>query len=66
MTGHSRNPEEHIPMSFLECIEQQDREAFRAEWLKLTVAKDEVTLEYVKFSYSSYLAGIMDMGSMIH
>jgi len=47
MTGHSRSPEEHYAMSFLNCIAQEDREAFHIEWQKLTVAKEEVTLEYV-------------------
>jgi len=45
MTGHSRNPAEHCPMSFLNCIEQQDHDEFRLQWQKLTVAKEEVTSE---------------------
>ncbi len=45
MTGHSRNLEEHYPMSFLNSIEQQDREAFHVEWRKLTVTKEEVSME---------------------
>ena len=32
-------------MSFLNCIEQQDRDTFRSEWQKLTIYKEEVTLE---------------------
>jgi PAS domain S-box-containing protein len=45
MTGHSRNKTEHGPMSFLNFIEQQDHEAFRVQWEKLSVAKEEVTSE---------------------
>lgn len=47
MTGHSRNLEEHYPMSFVTSIENQDRDAFKAEWKKLIVTKEEVTMEYV-------------------
>jgi PAS domain S-box-containing protein len=45
MTGHSRNPAEHCPMSFLNFIEQQDHDEFRVQWHKLTVANEEVTSE---------------------
>lgn len=45
MTGHPRNEEEHSPMSFLQLIEQQDHDAFRKQWEKLTVAKEEVSSE---------------------
>lgn len=45
MTGHSRNIDEHSPMSFLNCVEQQDRDAFLSEWRNLTVAKEEVSME---------------------
>ncbi|KAF8857518.1 hypothetical protein BDZ45DRAFT_623738 [Acephala macrosclerotiorum] len=45
MTGHSRNVDEHSPMSFLHCVEQQDRDAFLSEWQTLTVAKEEVSME---------------------
>lgn len=45
MTGHSRNHAEHYPMSILDCIDQQDREAFLKEWQKIVVAKEEVGLE---------------------
>ncbi|KAG4433438.1 hypothetical protein IFR05_011084 [Cadophora sp. M221] len=45
MTGHSRDEKEHYPMSILNCIETQDREAFKAEWQKLTVTKEEVSME---------------------
>jgi hypothetical protein len=43
MTGHSRS--EHYPMSILNCIEQQDHSAFREQWKKLAIAKEEVTSE---------------------
>ncbi|KAI9047233.1 hypothetical protein LZ554_008687 [Drepanopeziza brunnea f. sp. 'monogermtubi'] len=45
MTGHSRDPDAHFPMSILSCIELQDREAFKDEWKKLTLAKEEVSME---------------------
>jgi hypothetical protein len=45
MTGHSRNPEEHYPMSFLKCVEQQDHAAFHLEWERLTQLKEEVSME---------------------
>lgn len=45
MTGHSRNEKEHSPMSFLKSIEPQDHEAFRMQWKKLTIDKEEVTTE---------------------
>jgi PAS domain S-box-containing protein len=45
MTGHSRNLDEHCPMSFLNFIEQHDHEAFHNDWQKLTVAKEEVNSE---------------------
>jgi len=41
MTGHSRNSAEHYPMSILDFIEQQDREAFMKEWEKIVVLKEE-------------------------
>jgi hypothetical protein len=43
MTGHSREPSEHCPMSFLNFIEQQDHEDFWNEWRKLTVDQEEVS-----------------------
>jgi len=45
MTGHSRNPEEHSPMSFLNCVEQRDHADFHAGWERLTQAKEEVSME---------------------
>ncbi|CZR56710.1 uncharacterized protein PAC_06599 [Phialocephala subalpina] len=45
MTGHPRNVDEHSPMSFVNCVEQQDRDAFLNEWQNLTVAKEEVSME---------------------
>ncbi len=45
MTGHSRDPDQHYPMSILNCIEQQDHAAFHDQWRRLTVAKEEVTSE---------------------
>ncbi|CAL3973130.1 unnamed protein product [Diplocarpon coronariae] len=45
MTGHSRATDAHYPMSILECIEYQDRTAFKDEWQQLTVTKEEVTME---------------------
>ena len=45
MTGHSRNLDEHCPMSFLNFIEQQDHEAFRIGWQKLTILREEVSSE---------------------
>jgi hypothetical protein len=45
MTGHSRDPDQHYPMSILNSIEQQDHEAFHDQWQRLTVAKEEVTSE---------------------
>ncbi|KAJ5050835.1 uncharacterized protein L3040_002704 [Drepanopeziza brunnea f. sp. 'multigermtubi'] len=45
MTGHSRDPDAHFPMSILSCIEHQDREAFKDEWKKLTLTKEEVSME---------------------
>lgn len=52
MTGHSRDEKEHYPMSILNCIETQDREAFKAEWQKLAVTKEEVSMEYVSLLFS--------------
>lgn len=46
MTGHPRNMAEHSPTSFLDCVYQDDREAFLGSWQKLTIAKEEVTMEY--------------------
>jgi len=45
MTGHSRSPAEHCPMSFLNFIEPQDHELFRRIWQKLTISKQEVSQE---------------------
>ena len=45
MTGHSRNPEDHSPMSFMDCIEKQDHQVFLDEWRKLVEAKEEVAAE---------------------
>ena len=45
MTGHSRNPHEHCSMSFLHSIDQKDHDAFRMDWEKLTVGKEEVSSE---------------------
>ncbi len=47
MTGHSRNSEGHYPMSFVNSIENQDRDAFMAEWKNLIATKEEITMEYV-------------------
>ncbi|KAK0124012.1 hypothetical protein ONS95_008999 [Cadophora gregata] len=45
MTGHSRDEKAHYPMSILNCIENQDREAFRSEWQNLKDSKEEVSME---------------------
>ncbi|KAL2062733.1 hypothetical protein VTL71DRAFT_5805 [Oculimacula yallundae] len=45
MTGHSRDEKEHYPMSILNCIENNDREAFKAKWQQLTDTKEEISME---------------------
>jgi hypothetical protein len=45
MTGHSRNPADHCPMSFLNFIDPQDHDVFHRLWKKLTVAKQEASAE---------------------
>ncbi|KUJ17359.1 uncharacterized protein LY89DRAFT_733212 [Mollisia scopiformis] len=45
MIGHPRNLEENSPMSFLNCVEQQDRQKFHEAWEKLTVAREEISME---------------------
>ncbi|KAG4420373.1 hypothetical protein IFR04_006485 [Cadophora malorum] len=45
MTGHSRDEAEHYPMSILNCIENQDRGAFKAEWQRLKDTNEEVSME---------------------
>lgn len=45
MTGFTREERGKRPMSFLDCIEQQDRDAFLKEWEKVVVLKQEVSVE---------------------
>lgn len=44
MTGHVRDTEQR-PMSFLDCIEQQDSEVFLKEWANVVVSKQEIGVE---------------------